>query len=73
MPALDFAFRAPTLTAKKNANGLKLVATDMDWTPGEGPEVSGPGEALLMAIVGRPQALDELDGHGLATLRRRVD
>jgi hypothetical protein len=35
-------------------------------------EVSGTGEALLMAIAGRPDALDELDGEGLATLRERL-
>jgi len=69
---LAFALRAPTLPARSNAKGLKLTATDMDWTTGEGPEVSGPGEALLMAVAGRPQALDELSGAGLPTLRDRV-
>lgn len=71
-PVLDFALGAPTLPAKKNAKGLTLNATDIDWTSGEGPEVSGPGEALLMAFAGRPDALDELTGPGLATLRQRV-
>ncbi len=71
-PVLDFAVRAPTLPAKKNATGVKLVATDLSWTAGVGPEVTGPGEALLMALAGRPHALVELDGDGLATLRRRV-
>ena len=69
---LDFALGAPTLPAKKHAKDLKLAATDIDWSAGEGPEVSGPGEALLMAMSGRPQALDELAGPGLGTLRSRA-
>jgi uncharacterized protein (TIGR03083 family) len=70
--ALDFARGAPTLPVKKNARGLRLVATDVDWSTGAGPEVVGPGEALLMALAGRPQALNELDGAGLVTLSSRV-
>ena len=72
VPVLDFALGAPTLPAKKNAKGLRLTATDVDWTAGEGPQVAGPGEALLMTIAGRPDALDELTGTGLSTLRQRV-
>lgn len=71
-PVLDFALGAPTLPAKKNAKGLSLNATDIDWSSGEGREVSGAGEALLMTIAGRPAPLDELSGPGLATLRQRV-
>ena len=69
---LDFALFAPTLPARRNARGLKLVAPDADWTVGDGPVVEGPAEAVLMAIAGRPQALDDLDGPGLMTLRQRV-
>ncbi len=63
-PVLDFALGAPTLPAKKNAKALKLTATDIDWSTGDGPEVSGPGEALLMAIAGRADSIDELAGPG---------
>lgn len=73
VPVLGFALSAPTLPAKKNARGLKLTATDVEWAAGDGPEVSGPGEALLMAVAGRHQALDALSGPGLPTLRRRVE
>lgn len=69
---LTFALRAPTLPAKGNAKGLTLKATDVDWTSGDGPEVCGPGEALLMALAGRRQALNELAGAGLPTLSGRV-
>lgn len=67
--ALDMALRAPTLPSRKEVKGLRLVATDLDWTTGDGPEVSGPGEALLLAIAGREVALDDLDGPGLDRLR----
>ena len=70
---LTFSLGAPTLPSKGNAKGLKLLATDVDWAAGAGPEVTGPGEALLMAAAGRPSALDELTGDGLSTLRERVD
>ena len=46
-------------------DGVKMVATDMDWSLGEGAEISGPGESLLMAVARRDSALDELSGPGL--------
>jgi uncharacterized protein (TIGR03083 family) len=58
--------------AKKRIDGLGLVATDVDWTHGTGPEVSGPGLALLLAVTGRAAGLDALSGDGLATLRGRM-
>jgi uncharacterized protein (TIGR03083 family) len=72
-PVLNFSLGAPTLPSKSNRRGLKLVATDVDWSFGDGPEVSGPGEALLMAVAGRRAALAELHGEGLPTLRKRVE
>ncbi len=58
--------------SKKRAAGLRLVATDVDWSHGDGPEVRGPGEAILLALTGRPIVLDELIGEGVATLRERL-
>jgi hypothetical protein len=57
---------------KARAAGLRLVATEVDWSCGDGPEVSGAGEALLLGVAGRAAALDELDGEGLALLKERV-
>ncbi len=51
--------------------GLQFVATDFDWVKGSGLPVRGRGEALALAMVGRPVVLDELDGEGVAELRRR--
>ncbi len=58
--------------SKKRAAGLRLVATDVDWSHGDGPEVRGPGEAILLALTGRPTVLNELVGEGVATLRERL-
>ncbi len=52
--------------------GLHFRATDQNWTSGGGPEVAGPGEALALAITGRPVALADLDGEGVPTLRARL-
>ena len=54
--------------AKKRIAGLKLTATDMDWSHGCGPEVTGPAEALVMMMAGRLVALDDLTGEGKTTL-----
>ena len=73
VPVLDFSLRAPTLPSKSHRRGLRLVAPDVHWISGDGPEVTGAGEALLMAVAGRPDALDELTGDGLSTLQERVN
>ncbi len=57
---------------RRLARGLRLVATDITWSAGQGPEVTGPATALLLALAGRPLALADLDGPGLATLAERV-
>lgn len=56
---------------KKRIAGLRLVATDVDWSYGEGPEVRGPAEALLMATCGRRVALPDLEGPGVELLSSR--
>ncbi|MDQ1246094.1 MAG: hypothetical protein QG597_461 [Actinomycetota bacterium] len=53
--------------------GLSLRATDVPWVVEEaGPEVAGPGEAIMMALAGRTVALDDLAGAGVAVLRERL-
>ena len=58
--------------AKNRVAGLRLVATDVGWSHGQGPDVSGSGEAILLAASGRPAGLIDLTGEGLDTLRARV-
>jgi uncharacterized protein (TIGR03083 family) len=62
----------PRLGAGRRIRGLRLTATDVAWEHGDGPEVSGTGEALLMAMTGRPEAVKELTGPGQATMAERV-
>jgi uncharacterized protein (TIGR03083 family) len=57
---------------KKRIEGLRLVATDVEWTHGTGPEVTGKAMPLVMAMTGRAGALDDLDGDGMTTLRHRM-
>jgi uncharacterized protein (TIGR03083 family) len=59
--------------SKKRIAGLRLVATDGVWTTGEGPEASGPLEALVMVMAGRRAALADLTGPAVGTLERRFD
>jgi uncharacterized protein (TIGR03083 family) len=70
----DF-FKASNLLigTKRRISGLSLRATDADWQHGTGPEVSGSILALVMAMTGRKQALDDLTGEGVGMLRARPE
>jgi uncharacterized protein (TIGR03083 family) len=57
---------------KTRVAGLTLKATDLDFSIGSGPIVTGPVMSLLLAASGRQVALDELSGPGVDTLRTRV-
>lgn len=70
--ALGCALKAPPIGAAKRARGLRLEATDVGWSHGGGPEVRGPGEALLLALAGRTAALSELSGPGAEILAGRM-
>lgn len=59
------------LHGRRRAAGLTLRATDADWTAGGGPVVTGPLEAIVLAVAGRRPALSELSGDGLDLLRSR--
>jgi hypothetical protein len=70
--ALDFALTSPTIRGARRTKRLRLVATDLDWSHGGGAEVRGPGEALLMAMAGRGDALNDLEGQGKDQLADRL-
>ncbi len=55
--------------SKRRIAGLRLEATDTDWSTGSGPLVRGPMLDLLLAMTGRP--VDGLSGDGVETLRSR--
>ena len=63
---LDIALRSPATRGARKARGVRLIATDLDWDYGDGLEVAGPGEALMMAMAARPDALNQLSGLGKA-------
>lgn len=48
--------------------GRRLVATDLQWARGSGPEVKGRTIDLLLLVANRRQVLPALDGPGLADL-----
>ncbi|MGW6935406.1 maleylpyruvate isomerase family mycothiol-dependent enzyme [Lentzea sp. NPDC054927] len=48
--------------ARRRLAGHRLVATDADWSAGEGAEVSGPIEALVMLLAGRTATIPRLTG-----------
>lgn len=57
---------------RKTVKGLRLIAQDLEWTHGQGHEVYGTAEALLLAITGRPIGRDELTGPGATLLYQRL-
>lgn len=57
--------------AKARVEGLRLIATDIDWHYGTGPEVRGPAAAIILAGCGRSALDAQLDGPGLAVLQAR--
>jgi hypothetical protein len=54
--------------AKRAIKQFRYTAMDVDWTAGDGPEVTGPVDALLLVPTGRPAALPWLLGLGVAAL-----
>jgi uncharacterized protein (TIGR03083 family) len=85
---LGISYRPPVATTRqvadfyKNSNlligsksriaGVRLVATDIEWTHGTGPEVHGPILSLVQAMTGRGVAVADLSGDGVAPLTARM-
>jgi len=70
--ALELSLRAPPIGVARRLRGLHAVATDLDWAAGNGIEVRGPAEALLLTLAGRRPAADDLDGPGIELLTSRT-
>lgn len=56
---------------QRRVGGVRLVATGTAWTSGDGPEVHGSPETLLLLLAGRPVRDDELTGPGATQVRHR--
>jgi len=64
----DFAVNSRTIV-----KGLALEANDAAFAVGSGQLVRGPLLSLVMAMAGRGGACAELEGEGVAELRRRIN
>jgi uncharacterized protein (TIGR03083 family) len=62
----------PVFNPKRSVKDLSLHPTDLDGVFGDGPALSGPGEAVVMATAGRSAVLGELSGEGVDLLRSRL-
>lgn len=65
--ALDFLTEhkmATTLVDRKPLEGVKLSPTDLDWSWGDGAEITGTAEAIMMAMANRPSAMADISGPG---------
>ena len=60
------------VAAASKAKRLRLVAGDVGWNWGDGPEVEGSAEAIILTLSGRDVAVDELQGEGAAVLAGRT-
>ncbi len=63
---LGFVFGA------RAARGVRFTAADAGWSigPEDGPTAHGQGEAVLLALAGRPEGVADLTGPGVAILRK---
>jgi uncharacterized protein (TIGR03083 family) len=52
--------------------GMRVNATDTNWSAGTGLEVTGPIEALILTLAGRFVALEDLQGDGTTILQTRT-
>jgi uncharacterized protein (TIGR03083 family) len=52
--------------------GLRFATTDIDWTYGNGDQVSGPAIPLALALIGRAARIGDLTGPGLARLTAHI-
>ena len=66
---LRWILRWARVTPYSRGRALRLVATDLDYALGHGPEVRGPAADLIMAVSGRSSAARHLEGPGVERLR----
>ncbi len=73
VPALAHVWSSSFYGAAKRFDGLRFVATDADWSAGEGDrEVRGPVGELLLVATGRPAGLAGAEGHGVEEASARL-
>jgi uncharacterized protein (TIGR03083 family) len=57
--------------AEVHHQGIRFVASDEDWSVGEGDEVHGPLLSIVLVLAGRPVDANALGGPGASRLGRR--
>jgi uncharacterized protein (TIGR03083 family) len=72
LPALEHVWRSSFYGPRRRFAGLRLVATDLDWSAGDGDEARGPGGELLLVLTSRAAGLDGLDGPAVAEVAARL-
>lgn len=72
LPSLAYVAPNRFLGGPKRVAGLELVATDAEWSTGQGPSVRGTAENLLLVAAGRSAALPHLTGPGIDRLAERL-
>jgi uncharacterized protein (TIGR03083 family) len=70
--ALRWALIGPDIGGLWRVRGVRVVATDLGFSAGAGPEVRGAAETLLMAMAGRRGVAGELSGPGLGKVAGRI-
>ncbi|TKV28475.1 maleylpyruvate isomerase family mycothiol-dependent enzyme [Arthrobacter sp. NamB2] len=73
VPVLTYVVGNRMLGAPERLLGLELVATDAEWSSGEGLRVEGSVKDLLLVAAGRPVGLARLTGPGVERLAGRLD
>lgn len=58
--------------SRRRLRGVRVSATDVDWSAGRGAPVEGPIAAVLLLLTGRPAALPQLSGDGVGELAARL-
>lgn len=70
LPALTFVWESPFYSVSKRLDGVRVSATDAQWTRGEGTrEIHGPAGELPLLAAGRAVALKGLTGSGVPRAR----
>jgi len=70
--ALTFVADSEFYRAPARLSGVRLVADDLDWTHGSGPEARGTAADLLLVATGRRAVLAGLSGQGTTVLSERM-
>ncbi|HEY1176036.1 MAG TPA: maleylpyruvate isomerase family mycothiol-dependent enzyme, partial [Phytomonospora sp.] len=72
VPAIEQVVTRKFYGAHKRLGGVRLVATDCDWTHGDGVELRGPIADLMLTATGRRAGLAALEGPALETVAARM-